>query len=387
MAPKRNPPSRAVPKSPAKKERRTKRVSPPDNMGVAGNASKKPATPEKKHSAAKVKSAKKKTSPVKKVPSAAKEIFSTESALKGRKVTPAGSWLQSPDAKGKDFLLERLPGELRYNIYDEVLGDMGPNLTYVTIRYVSKRRRCVMSLGDMSKESKWRWGDDLIEAIPEMQPHVERSIGTHRQIRDEPLRTVRKDKDVAVYCFDRCQNAVDWRLLINKTESIRTLGPGIQNVGVRIGGPHSGGLKSMFYACSQVICGRGIDCKKICPAQLADFIDHFADVKTVYLLVMLQAHQMRVAKSKATVRSLIKDLVDRSDVDSRAKFEDRSRVWVELGQKEAKGQLNDETYSIFRVARQTGHLLTRGYGLQRSLALGKRKAIKFRILVTSFYLQ
>ncbi|EEY17407.1 predicted protein [Verticillium alfalfae VaMs.102] len=307
--------------------------------------------------------------------------------LRGRKVTPAGTWLQNPDNKDKSFLLERLPIELRYDIYDEVLSDMNPNISYVTVRYVQRRRCCAMTLGTMSKESKWRWGDDLIEAIPEMRQLVERHIGTHRQIAQRPLSTVRKNKDLAVYCFEPSHTAVDWRLVINKAASIRTLGPDVRNIGIRIDGNHAGGLKGQNYSSSHRLCGPGFKCDSICPSQLVDFIDNFSHVKHVYLLIMLQAHHMRVGKSKANVRSLIKYLVGPSKSDDRAKFEDRSRVWVEIKAEEGKAELTEETYSTFRVARQAMGLLSRNTGMHRSLPLSNRKEIKVRVLVTSFYLQ
>ncbi|KAG7140525.1 hypothetical protein HYQ45_002688 [Verticillium longisporum] len=307
--------------------------------------------------------------------------------LKGRKVTPAGTWLQNPDDKDKSFLLERLPIELRYDIYDEVLSDMNPNISYVTVRYVQRRRCCAMTLGTMSKESKWRWGDDLIEAIPEMRQLVGRHIGTHRQIAQRPLSTVRKNKDLAVYCFEPSHTAVDWRLVINKAASIRTLGPDVRNIGIRIDGNHAGGLKGQNYSSSHRMCGPGFNCDSICPSQLVDFIDNFSHVKHVYLLIMLQAHHMRVGKSKAKVRSLIKYLVGRSKSNDRAKFEDRSRVWVEIKAEEGKAELTEETYSTFRVARQAMGLLSRNTGMHRSLPLSNRKEIKVRVLATSFYLQ
>ncbi|KAG7152207.1 hypothetical protein HYQ46_011962 [Verticillium longisporum] len=102
---------------------------------------------------------------------------------------------------------------------------------------------------------------------------------------------------------------------------------------------------------------------------------------------MLQAHHMRVGKSKAKVRSLIKYLVGRSKSNDRAKFEDRSRVWVEIKAEEGKAELTEETYSTFRVARQAMGLLSRNTGMHRSLPLSNRKEIKVRVLATSFYLQ
>lgn len=76
-----------------------------------------------------------------------------------------------------------------------------------------------------------------------------------------------------------------------------------------------------------------------------------------------------------------------SKSDGRAKFEDRSRVWVEIKAEEAKAKLTEEIYSTFRVARQAMSVLSRNTGMRRSLSLSNREKIKARVLITSFYLQ
>ncbi|KAM0324900.1 hypothetical protein ACHAQA_007866 [Verticillium albo-atrum] len=316
----------------------------------------------------------------------AQEMIRTR--LRGRKVTPAGTWLLTDEDRKKTFdLLYKLPIELRYTIYDEILDDMNPNITYVTLKWHHGQRYCHMTMGNPSRESKWRWGDDLMEAIPEMRRFIERAIGTHKKIRCSPLRTVRRDKDLAVYCFNRGHFHVDWRIMINKTASMMTLGPGIQNIGVRFGDNFAGGFTRPDNATLHTMCGARLYCNKVCPDQLANFIDNFPDVKSVYLLLMLHPHDMRVARKKKAVRELIIDLIAQGEKDGRAKFEDRSRVWIEIFEDRAKDALSAEMFDVFKVATKAKTFLNRNRGMTRSLSAQKRDHVKIRVLVTTFYLQ
>ncbi|KAH6668138.1 hypothetical protein F5X68DRAFT_236774 [Plectosphaerella plurivora] len=305
----------------------------------------------------------------------------------GPKAKQAKLTSRTPDQVVKPFRkttgFADLPPEIHLMIWEMAI-DLPPSVVTIgaTLKHNYGQRDADRQIDiknpDTNKFNRWQWAQKMAEEFLYAQKAVLKTFGTRQECRN-PLNTVRRNKDIALYLFKSSiyQN-YSWHTKMNIKHNRKYMGPGVEHVGILWDRTKT----NAFWCYEASHC---LDNVKLCPSELYHFLDHFDSVKHVYIHVIIKTSDTH-CRSKAGLVYKMGKLIEgqKTKRPDLLRFEDSDRIWIEVDRPIAKRFLKDSIVSLFDIISNVrGRILRRYTKTDNSFKVMDQ--IKFHVLVASYF--
>jgi 2EXR family protein len=197
-----------------------------------------------------------------------------------------------------------LPPELHLMIW-EIAMDLPPSIISVGVNLKINHgqpkpdRETHISKPETNQFNRWHWAQKMAAEFLYAKRATEKMFGTVKECRANPLTSVRPDKDIVLYVFKGTwYKNYSWYWSMDKKHNHRYMSPGIEHVGILWDRFKNNGLW-----CSNEVHNWGGNVK-MCPGELAHFIDHCGSVKHVYIHALIRLSDTTCRKKSAMIAKM-----------------------------------------------------------------------------------